>query len=119
MKNPSRGFTDPDWFMNFPDRLYEYLIDKCSMERTNWANIILDTWGWFGEWKYRILIRGKCAIVGCDIKRASSYNLPEDVTHWYCDRCGIEGMNWQAWGRGETFPYEGKWKDFLSALGGE
>ena len=46
-----------------------------------------------GKWYYRVLVRGICAIKGCDEHYNCGGNLPDDVCEWHCNRCSAEGIN--------------------------
>ena len=46
-----------------------------------------------GKYYWRIFVRGKCAIKGCDEHYSCGGGLPDDVCEWYCKRCDAEGIN--------------------------
>ena len=61
--------------------------------------IILRVWDIFMTIRYRVFIRGKCALYGCNEHYAGSSLLPDDVLEWWCDRCGAEGINQDVYSR--------------------
>jgi len=66
---------------------------------------------------WRVFVRGKCALFGCNKKGSQGGGgyLPEDCYEWWCDRCGAEGINYQVFTRRLMYGDE-KIKDFISAL---
>jgi hypothetical protein len=70
-------------------------------------------------WYFRLFIRGKCALFGCDEKHFCSYNMPEDADEWYCERCGAAGINYIVFNNKALFYGDNKLKDFILSLRGE
>jgi len=46
-----------------------------------------------GKWYWRIFVRGKCAIKGCDEHYSYGGGLPAGTSEWYCKRCDAGGIN--------------------------
>ena len=57
------------------------------------AKIYFRFWNAVGSFKYYVLQRGTCWLIGCDEHSGNSGYLPDDCTEWWCDRCGAEGIN--------------------------
>lgn len=79
----------------------EWLFDKTDPKTGQFPNIFYSILArlWFiphnfiDKWYYRIFVRGKCAIKGCEEHYSCGGNLPDDVCEWYCKRCNAEGIN--------------------------
>ena len=57
------------------------------------AKIYFRFWNAIGSFRFWVLQRGHCWLLGCDEHHGRSGYLPEDCTEWWCDRCGAEGIN--------------------------
>ena len=68
---------------------------------------------------WRIFIRGKCALKGCQIVYFDNWNLPDDCYEWMCERCGSEGINHQINTAIEPFYNDTPFKNFIQALKGK
>ncbi len=79
--------------------------------------IILRVWDIFMTIRYRVFIRGKCALFGCEESYGGSAFLPEDAMEWWCRRCGAEGINHVVYSR-RMFYGDNKLEDFIDALRG-
>ena len=114
--------------MNLVESIDDWLIDKFeaplkSYQKMPLHHLILHSM-WFiprnfiDKWHYRIFVRGKCAIKGCDEHCSSSIYLPEDVSEWYCKRCNAEGINQVVYTH-EFFYSDAPLRNFIQALKGE
>ena len=82
------------------------------------AKIYFRFWNTIGSFKYYVLQRGKCWLIGCDEHRGSSGYLPEDCTEWWCDRCGAEGINHMVTTRETLYGFIPTMKERLYGLPG-
>lgn len=104
-----------EWFCN--------KIDPETGKLPNMAYRILAAL-WFvprnfiGKWHYRIFVRGKCAINGCDEHYSCGGCLPDDVCEWYCEHCNAEGINHVVYTH-ELFYPDTKLRNFVEALKGK
>jgi hypothetical protein len=73
----------------------------------------------FGTLYYRVFVRGRCALFGCD--ELGDYGgggyLPDDCYEWWCPRCGAEGINHAVFSR-RLFCGDDRLYDFWEALRG-
>ena len=83
--------------------------------------ILLSIWfiprNFIGKWYWRIFVRGKCAIKGCDEHYSCGGSLPDDVCEWYCKRCDAEGINQVVYTH-ELFYSDAPLRNFWEALRG-
>ena len=68
--------------------------------------------------RYRLFVRGICALKGCDVHYSCGGNLPDDVCEWYCERCHVEGINHITYSD-ELFYPDSKLHNFIMALRGQ
>jgi hypothetical protein len=69
--------------------------------------------------RYRLFVRGICALKGCDVHYSCGGYLPDDVCEWYCKRCHVEGINHITSTRGELFYSGNRLHNFIAALRGQ
>ena len=70
-----------------------------------------------GKYYWRIFVRGKCAIKGCNRHYSCGGNLPDDACEWYCKRCDAEGINHVVYTH-ELFYPDSPLRNFWGALRG-
>lgn len=104
------------------DWILEWILDRYwkdgEIQTPFLISVMLKIWDIIMTIRYRIFIRGKCALFGCEECYAGSSLLPDDVLEWWCDRCGAEGINHVVYSR-RLFYGDNKLRDFLDALRGK
>lgn len=102
---------------NVDNKLIEWMNDKSIHKR-----LLVGLWfmprNFIGKWHYRIFVRGKCAIKGCDEHYTCGGYLPDDVCEWWCIRCWAEGINHVVYTH-ELFYPDRKLQNFMEALRGK
>ena len=110
-----------EWIDELDERTLDWAVKRYSKEGEIHVpfplSILLKTWDIFMTIRYRVFIRGRCALFGCDEHYAGSSLLPDDVPEWWCDQCGAEGINQDVYSRG-FFYGDNKLRDFLDVLRG-
>ena len=82
------------------------------------AKIYFRFWNTIGSFRYYVFQRGMCWLIGCDEKRGRGWNMPEDCTEWWCDRCGAEGINHMVTTRETLYGFIPTMKERLYGLPG-
>lgn len=114
-------------FFDTIENIDEWLIDRFEASLSSDQKMPLHQLAihyiWFtprnfiGKWYWRIFVRGKCAIKGCDEHYSCGGGLPDDVCEWYCKRCDAEGINHVVYTH-EFFYSDTPLRNFIEALRG-
>ena len=96
--------------------IFELMVERFEDNKID-AKIYFSIYDLVYKWYYRIFVRGRCALTGCDRHIGRDECLPEGCYEWWCERCSADGINEQV-NTLDCFYGDEKVKNFFEALKG-